>query len=121
MPIPTTHPADATTRTDGLPDTIRIHRQRFTVAFDYAVVFTRDAFDPANGALAAAMGAAMGAATEAAIQDGTPRPRCVAFVDLGGAVRPSRPARRDLRPFRRARRPAHAGARAGRTAGGARR
>lgn len=79
MPIPTTHPADATTRTGDLPDTVRIHRQRFTVAFDYAVVFTRDAFDPANGALAAAMGAA----TDAAIQDDTPRPRCVAFVDLG--------------------------------------
>lgn len=50
-----------------------IHRQRFTVSFEYAVSFTRDAFDPANPTLAEVMGAA-----------GTdPRPRCLAFVDMG--------------------------------------
>lgn len=50
-----------------------IHRQRFTVAFEYAVAFTRHAFDPANPALAQAMGTA----------GAEPRPRCLAFVDLG--------------------------------------
>lgn len=65
-----------------------IHRQRFTVAFEYAVAFTRHAFDPANPALAEAMGAeAMGAEAMGAEAMGTadaaPRPRCLAFVDLG--------------------------------------
>lgn len=48
-------------------------RQRFTVTFDYAVAFTRDAFDPANSTLAGAMGTA----------GADPRPRCLAFVDIG--------------------------------------
>ncbi|PWC88374.1 3-dehydroquinate synthase [Azospirillum sp. TSH100] len=50
-----------------------IVRQHFTVTFDYAVAFTRGAFDPANATLAEAMGAA----------GADPRPRCVAFVDMG--------------------------------------
>lgn len=50
-----------------------IIRQRFAVTFDYAVAFTRDAFEPGNPTLADAMGTA-----------GTdPRPRCLAFVDMG--------------------------------------
>ncbi|WP_434620959.1 3-dehydroquinate synthase [Azospirillum sp. B2RO_4] len=50
-----------------------IVRQRFAVTFDYAVAFTRDAFDPANSTLADAMGTA----------GADPRPRCLAFVDMG--------------------------------------
>lgn len=50
-----------------------IIRQRFAVTFDYAVAFTRDAFDPANSTLADAMGTA----------GADPRPRCLAFVDMG--------------------------------------
>ncbi|QCG93669.1 3-dehydroquinate synthase [Azospirillum sp. TSA2s] len=50
-----------------------IIRQRFAVTFDYAVAFTRDAFDPANPTLADAMGTA----------GADPRPRCLAFVDMG--------------------------------------
>lgn len=50
-----------------------IIRQRFAVTFDYAVAFTRDAFDPANPTLAEAMGTA----------GADPRPRCLAFVDMG--------------------------------------
>ncbi|MBY6264841.1 3-dehydroquinate synthase [Azospirillum sp. 412522] len=48
-------------------------RQRFAVTFDYAVAFTRDAFDPANPTLADALGTA----------GADPRPRCLAFVDMG--------------------------------------
>ncbi|MBP2300809.1 3-dehydroquinate synthase [Azospirillum picis] len=55
-----------------------LHRQRFTVAFDYAVAFTRHAFDPANAVLAEVMTADTNGDGGAA-----PRPRCVAFVDLG--------------------------------------
>lgn len=50
-----------------------IIRQRFAVTFDYAVAFTRDAFDPANPTLADTMGTA----------EADPRPRCLAFVDMG--------------------------------------
>ncbi|KAA0589142.1 3-dehydroquinate synthase [Azospirillum lipoferum] len=50
-----------------------IIRQRFAVTFEYAVAFTRDAFDPANSTLADAMGTA----------GADPRPRCLAFVDMG--------------------------------------
>lgn len=50
-----------------------IIRQRFAVTFDYAVAFTRDAFDQANSTLADAMGSA----------GADPRPRCLAFVDMG--------------------------------------
>lgn len=50
-----------------------IIRQRFAVTFDYAVAFTRDAFHPANPTLADAMGTA----------GADPRPRCLAFVDMG--------------------------------------
>ncbi|WP_448205833.1 3-dehydroquinate synthase [Azospirillum sp. sgz302134] len=50
-----------------------IHRQRFTVSFEYAVAFTRHAFDPGNPTLADAMGTA----------GADPRPRCLAFVDAG--------------------------------------
>ncbi|KAA0574531.1 3-dehydroquinate synthase [Azospirillum sp. Sh1] len=50
-----------------------IIRQRFAVTFDYAVAFTRDAFYPANSTLADAMGTA----------GADPRPRCLAFVDMG--------------------------------------
>ncbi|MFZ2406863.1 MAG: 3-dehydroquinate synthase [Methylobacter sp.] len=38
----------------GSPQT-EVHWQRFTVAFDYPVMFTRKAFDPANSALADAL------------------------------------------------------------------
>lgn len=48
-------------------------RQRFTVAFDYAVVFTRDCFNPANDALPRAFDCA-GAA---------PRPNCIVLLDQG--------------------------------------
>lgn len=58
----------------------RIHHQRFSVAFEYPVAFTRGCFDPANPALAEVMGAA----------GAEPRPRCIAFVDLG--VTAGRPA-----------------------------
>lgn len=50
-----------------------IIRQRFAVTFDYAVAFTRNAFDPANSTLAEAMGTA----------GADPRPRCLVFVDMG--------------------------------------
>lgn len=50
-----------------------IIRQRFAVTFDYAVAFTRDAFDPANPTLADTMGTA----------EADPRPRCLAFMDMG--------------------------------------
>nr|WP_295834027.1 3-dehydroquinate synthase [uncultured Azospirillum sp.] len=50
-----------------------IIRQRFAVTFDYAIAFTRDAFDSANSTLADAMGTA----------GADPRPRCLAFVDMG--------------------------------------
>ncbi|MGB8841873.1 MAG: 3-dehydroquinate synthase [Aliidongia sp.] len=48
-------------------------RQRFVVAYDYAVAFTRGCFDPGNGTLAEIMGAS---AAET-------KPCCVVFVDLG--------------------------------------
>lgn len=51
----------------------QIHRQRFSVQFEYAVAFTRDAFAPDNATLSHVMG------TEA----NAPRPRCVAFIDGG--------------------------------------
>ena len=50
-----------------------ILHQRFAVTFEYAVAFTRDAFDPANSTLAAAMGTA----------GADPRQRCLVFVDMG--------------------------------------
>lgn len=43
------------------------------MAFEYAVAFTRGAFDPGNPTLAEAMGAA----------GADPRPRCLALVDMG--------------------------------------
>lgn len=62
----------------GAHTAAHIHRQRFTVSFDYAVAFTRGAFDPGNATLAQAMG------TQATGMAGAdPRPRCLAFVDMG--------------------------------------
>ncbi|BAI75240.1 3-dehydroquinate synthase (plasmid) [Azospirillum sp. B510] len=59
-----------------------ILRRRFAVTFEYAVAFTRNAFDPANSTLAEAMGTA----------GAVPRPRCLAFVDMGVlAGRPTLP------------------------------
>ncbi|PTQ13036.1 3-dehydroquinate synthase [Sphingomonas oleivorans] len=57
----------------GISPPYSIHRQRFTVTYDYAVLFTRDCFAPDNDTLAMVMARAPGA----------PRPRCIAFVDLG--------------------------------------
>jgi 3-dehydroquinate synthase len=59
----------------------QIMRQRFTVSYEYAVVFTRAGFDPTNPTLADVMGAA----------DAQPRPRSVVFVDQDVAA-----ARADL-------------------------
>ncbi|SMF23643.1 3-dehydroquinate synthase [Azospirillum oryzae] len=64
------------TSTPSLDVRSPIVRQRFAVTFDYAVAFTRDAFDPANPTLAEAIGTA----------GADPRPRCLAFVDIGVLV-----------------------------------
>lgn len=64
---PSTRPATAR------PAPAHIHRQRFSVQFEYAVAFTRDAFAPDNATLSDVMAAA----------ETRPRPRCVAFVDNG--------------------------------------
>lgn len=61
------------TSTPSLDVRSPIVRQRFAVTFDYAVAFTRDAFDPANPTLAEAIGTT----------GADPRPRCLAFVDMG--------------------------------------
>jgi 3-dehydroquinate synthase len=47
-------------------------RQRFAVAYDYSVAFTRGCFEADNGTLAKIMAATM-----------EPRPRCIVLVDLG--------------------------------------